>query len=108
MGKPTPSSDDIGIGRVEGSFTASGQSAGMVAGRAVNLTLSGTFVATVTLERSFDGGTTWHPVFTSDGLVARQFTAPISLTAYEPEEGVLYRLNCNSYTSGTVTYRMSR
>jgi hypothetical protein len=106
MGKPTPSSDDIGIGRVEGSFTASGQSPALRGRGTINITLSGTFGATVAVQRSFDGGATWHPVFTADGLIARSFTAPVSTWTWEGEEGVLYRLNC-TWTSGQVDYRLS-
>jgi hypothetical protein len=32
---------------------------------------------------------------------------PVSLTFGEPERGVLYRLNCLSYASGVVNYRLS-
>jgi hypothetical protein len=107
MGKPASGADDIGIGRVEHSFTATGQSATMVGRGAINFTLSGTFVATVAIERSFDGGTTWHPVFTPDGLIARSFTAPVSTWTWEGEAGVLYRLNCTAFTSGTAVARLS-
>jgi len=107
MGKISADVPDSAVGVLAGSFTATGQSAGILAGRGLNLTLSGTFVATVTVQRSFDGGTTWHAVFTPDGLVARQFTGPVSLSLWEPEEGVLYRLDC-AWTSGEAVYRLSR
>lgn len=92
---------------VEGSFTATGQSGlGLFAGL-FNVTLSGTFVATVHLERSFDSGSTWHPCTDASGF-ATSWAAPLSITCAEPERGVRYRLNCTSYTSGTVTYRISQ
>jgi hypothetical protein len=89
-----------------GTFTGTGQSATPVADGDFNLSLSGTFVATVQVERSFDAGTTWLPVTYVDGS-ALNWTAPVSTTLNEPESGVLYRLNCTAYTSGTVTYRIS-
>lgn len=98
---------------VSGAFTATGQSGNTAAGDppafvgGFNLTLSGTFVATVRLERSFDGGSTWHPCTRSDGS-ARQWAGPCSIVAEEPEANILYRLNCAAYTSGTVTYRLSQ
>ena len=66
------------------------------------------FVATVTLDRSFDNGVTWI-VCSSDGAgSAASFTAPISVVAEEPEAGVIYSFNCSAFTSGTATYRMSQ
>lgn len=66
------------------------------------------FVATVQLERSFDGGYTWLPCNIGVGTIA-SFNAgtPISITFGEPEKEILYRLNCLAYTSGTINYRIS-
>lgn len=100
---------------IAGTFTATGQSnpfapevdlRGARGGR-FNVTLSGTFVATVKLERTFDNGSTWHVVAKSDFAEAA-FTAPVSFMVEEPESGVQYRVNCTAYTSGTVTYRISQ
>jgi hypothetical protein len=93
-----------------GTFGATGQSASIALKGAFNLLLAGTFVATVALERSFDGGSTWHNVARND-LSPNAFSAPISMTVPGDESGepdVLYRLNCTAYTSGTVTYRLSQ
>lgn len=97
-----------------GTFTATGQSASFLADgigdlvdHAFNLSLWGTFVASVQLERSFDGGTTWLPL-TANGTQIYKFTAPCSEGGDETEAGVLYRLNCTAYTSGTVNYRLSQ
>lgn len=67
--------------------------------RYMNVSISGTFTATVTLERSFDGGSTYHTVAT--------YTSATEARVAESEVGVLYRFNCTAYTSGTVTYRLS-
>lgn len=57
------------------------------------LSLSGTFSATIALERTLDG-TNWRMV--------EQYTAPVEKTIEEPLVGVQYRLNCTAYTSGTA------
>lgn len=97
-----------------GTFAATGQSAsflpdGVADGlvRSFNISLWGTFVGTVQLERSFDNGTTWLPL-TTNGTQVNKYTAPCSEYVEESEVGVLYRLNCTAYTSGTVNYRLSQ
>lgn len=66
-----------------------------------NLSLSGTFVATVQLQRSFDAGSTW--------LVVKSYTAVAEEVGDAGDEkGVLHRLECTAYTSGTVVGRLSR
>lgn len=97
---------------VTGSFAATGQSAGITVkgvddqrAHPLNISLWGTFVATVQVERSFDNGTTWLPLTALGSSIP--FTAPASEVFDEGETGVQYRLNCTSYTSGTVNYRLS-
>lgn len=67
-----------------------------------NLSISGTFSATVTVQRSFDVGVTWADVDT--------FTAPIETAGYDPEVVVLYRagVKTGDYTSGTAVLRIGR
>jgi len=67
-----------------------------------NLSLSGTWDATVTVQRSYDSGSTWVDVKT--------FTANTEEVGYEPETGVLYRfgVKTGAFTSGTVVGRISR
>ena len=71
-----------------------------------NISVWGTFVATVELERSFDGGTTWIRVTFSDGG-ALTYKAPASAVWSEAEYGVLFRLRCTAYTSGSINWRLS-
>jgi len=94
---------------VTGTFAATGQSSSFtpLGGRGFNISLWGTFVATVQLERSFDSGTTWLPL-TAAGTQLYKWTAPASESAQEDEVPVLYRLNATAYTSGTVNYRISQ
>lgn len=95
------------MARVTGDFTATGQSASFRAnGRTgFNVAIYGTFVATVDLERSFDG-TNWV-ICANPDMTDASYSAPISFSVDEPEAGVLYRLNCTAYTSGTASYRIS-
>lgn len=99
------------MANVTGSFTATGQSAAfqpIMRDRSwgqFNIELRGTFVATVTLERSLDGGANWVGVTMVGAPVS--WTAPCSEVWEENERGAQYRLNC-TWTSGTVTYRLSQ
>lgn len=97
------------MGAVTGTFGATGQSASFTPKRddPFDVSLWGTFVATVQLERSFDAGVTWLPVTYSDGS-SRAWTGAVSTDLQETSDGVIFRLNCTSYTSGTVNYRISQ
>jgi len=72
-----------------------------------NVAITGTFSATVQLERSFDGGGTWAPLSGSTIGTTIQFTAPTTFVLNETERGVLYRVNCTVWASGTVNVRIS-
>ncbi len=67
-----------------------------------NLSLAGTWVATVTVQRSFDQGSTWYDVDT--------WTANTQEYGLEPEDGVYYRfgIKLGAWTSGTVVGRLSQ
>jgi hypothetical protein len=88
------------IALVDGSFTEAGSSNRVCLKDRFNLSLHGTFAATVVLQRSFDNGISWHAV--------EEFSAPVQLTGNEPEAYVNYRLTCTSYASGPVFYRLSQ
>lgn len=62
---------------------------------------NGPFVATVTLQRSFDG-VTFEDVWTT--------TAPAQKIGLAPEPGVVWRIGCKTgeYTSGSPSVRISR
>lgn len=66
-----------------------------------NVSVSGTFTATVTLQRSFDGST-W--------LDVKTYTSGAQEVGLEPEYGVVYRIGIKTgaYTSGTAVLRLSR
>jgi len=67
-----------------------------------NLSISGTFVATITVQRSFDQGSTWRDVDT--------FPAPIETAGSDPEPVVVYRagVKTGDFTSGTASIRIGR
>lgn len=75
-------------------------------GKGFNIAVSGTFVGTVLLEKSFDG-TTYIAVFRPGTSTAISYTAPGCETLCEPEPGVRYRWRCSAYTSGTINTRLS-
>jgi hypothetical protein len=72
-----------------------------------NVAITGTFSATVQLERSFDGGATWAPISGSTIGTTVTFTAPTTFVGNETERGVLYRVNCTAWVSGTANVRIS-
>lgn len=89
----------MGKNVISGTFTGTGNSATSPIYGQYNYSLWGTWVGTVIIERSFDGGTTWIEIGSST-------TNGDTHTQYEPERGVLYRLRCSAYTSGTINYRV--
>ena len=66
-----------------------------------NFSLSGTWVATIHLQRSFDNGLTW--------LDTENFNVNVERIGLEPEVGTLYRfgVKTGNYTSGTIVGRLS-
>jgi len=101
-----------GIPVVSGTFTGTANSLPFrpIPGRPFNMTLSGTFVASVVLKRSFDDGGSYHPLTVTSGTIVTTMynpTAACSEVVQENEEKLLYRLEC-TWTSGTVTYRLSQ
>ncbi len=90
----------MSIAKVASTFTETGQSAAVVLHGKFNMSLSGTWVATVALERSFDDGVTWLSVET--------FQSDTEAVIDAPEYGVQFRLNATAFTSGTVVYRLSQ
>ena len=108
MGKPSAASEDIVRRKLEGALRAISVSAHDTFDGKFNVTISGTFSGTVKVERSFDAGANWHVCSRDSAGTEAAFTAPASIVLEEPEAGVLYRLNCTAYTSGTINYRISQ
>lgn len=99
------------IAKLEKTFTGTGQSDGVNLFGRFNVSLVGG-VGTVKLEKSYDGGSTWvDDSMDGSGSVASWVLASgqeINVIGEEPEQGVLYRLNCTAYTSGNIVGRLSR
>lgn len=72
-----------------------------------NVAVWGVFTGTVSVQCSYDGGTTWIPVINKRTGSVITFTAPGALQEDEVEPGVYYRVQMTAYTSGTASYRIS-
>jgi hypothetical protein len=83
------------------TFTGAGQSfitPSIPAGREFNISIYGTFVATITISRSFDSGTTWLPI--------KQFTHNSEFDGTN-HEAAIYKceIETGNYTSGSAIVR---
>jgi hypothetical protein len=98
-----------GVTAVESTFSATGQSASFtpIYGRNFNISITGTFVGTIQLQRYIDATIGWVPI-TAAGQQMLTWTAPASEVWSESQVGVLYRLSCIAYTSGTAIYSISQ
>ena len=85
---------------LSGTFTSATASSSIEPVGDFNMSLSGTFVATVNLERSYDSGTTW--------VVVDTFSSTAEKIGEEVENDIPHRFNATAYTSGTVTYRLGQ
>jgi hypothetical protein len=83
------------------TFSAVGQSSALYVrkGKPVSLAITGTFNASIVLEKKAPGAGGWIPL--------RLFTAAKTTTLDAPAEDTTYRLNCTRYVSGTVTYALA-
>jgi hypothetical protein len=71
---------------------------------------NGSYSATLAIDRSFDGGSTWYVAGVGGSGAQAIYSTPnqdVSLLGTEPERGVLYRLRCSAWSSGTINYRFS-
>jgi hypothetical protein len=66
-----------------------------------NISISGTWVGKITVQRAFDGGSTWFDVAT--------WTANTQEYGFEPEREVYYRagIKLGEYVSGQADLRLS-
>lgn len=96
----TPLAGSISDSGVAGPFEP-------VPGRAIWLSLSGTWTGTVSLQRSIDGGATRLPL-TAGGLPWAAFTGnACEPVAEDSESGAAYYLDV-TLASGTLTYRLAQ
>lgn len=111
----TPPAGDRANAVVSGSFTATGVSPCFAVWGNFNIFIygsggpNGNWVGSVQLERSTNAGVAWVVAGVGGAGQAIYSTSntDVSIEAFEPEAGVIYRLHCTAYTSGTINYRMS-
>ncbi len=84
------------------NFTGSIMPTGRGRSGYLNISISGTWVATVTLQRSYDSGVTWFDVTT--------YTANTENALIDREAPNLYQIGVKTgdFTSGSVVLRLSR
>lgn len=90
---------------VDASITAQNQftePAEFDVARPFNLSVAGTFTGTVTLQRSFDGGTTWRDVWST--------SQPAEEIVDTPEPDVLWRagIKTGNFGTGSASIRLSQ
>lgn len=70
--------------------------------------VSGTFVATVSLQYSLDSGATWNDLYVNG--TRKTYTGPTHDTLIDYEPGILYRIGVatGEFTSGTANVRLSK
>lgn len=111
MGKRTSAERDQAKAVIAGSISATGATPSVELYGWFNASVSGGNAA-ARLERSFDGGTTWHALMQGQSIIVVSLNAvgqgSASISMFEPELGVLYRFNCTTYTSGPTAYRLSQ
>lgn len=71
-----------------------------------NVTISGTIVGDVQLQKSTDGGVTYVTIQPPELAGIADFTNPASFAVYEPSAATLYQVNLVERTSGTLNVRM--
>ena len=91
-----------------GSFAGTGTSSAVKIWGDFNVTLGGSFTATISVERSLDSGNSWTVVAADGKGTPATYTSPIALVGQEIENGAQYRLNCTSFAAGPVNYRISQ
>jgi hypothetical protein len=90
---------------ISGSFNGSGQtSVAFQFSPLFSVNLGGSFSATVLIERSPDAGVTYYPCSTDATGTIASYNAPMSVDVVSATHGMLYRLRCTAFTSGTVNY----
>ncbi len=81
---------------LDDTFGGTGQSNEFESVGLRSISLSGTWVGTVVVQRKISD--VWVDVAT--------FTSNVERVGIEPRQGTLWRFNCTAYTSGTIVYYM--
>lgn len=107
MGLNTAGGKELAASVLSGSLSSVINGSAIMMIGTFNAVISGTFVGTAQLQRSFDGGATYVPCDIDSAGTVASYTSPVSVVVQEPEPGVFYRWACTAYTSGTINTRIS-
>lgn len=86
----------------QGKFTANGRSEAIPIKGAWKATTSGTWDALFEVQRSTDLGKTWE----TEAFSKSESNLNRALTGFETEPGILYRVTCTGYTTGTLNWTL--
>ena len=89
---------------IKGTLTSNTSSASLGVEGAYTATTHGTWTGTITLERSFDSGTSWEAASPPTSSTADN---NLLFSDSEGDTGVLYRFTMTGYVSGTCTYNLA-
>lgn len=90
--------------QINGILDANESSSSISCATDFDYNIQGTWVGTVTLQRSFDAGSNWETVYPryNNGTAINE-----DYSDTETSDGVTYRVTMSGYTSGTATYNFS-
>ena len=89
---------------IKGSLTSNTSSATLSVEGAYTATTHGTWTGTVTLERSYDSGTSWEAASPPTSSTADN---NLSFADTEGDTNVIYKFTMSDYGSGTCTYNLA-
>lgn len=108
MGQLSPTDRDMASSVLTGTLSSAAQGAARVFTGTFNVQLNISGTLTAALQRSFDGGTTFITVSQSADGTPATYTGSVSLSLFEPEEGVYWRVAVTSFSSGSCIFRLSQ
>ena len=90
---------------VTGNFTGTGQSStvNVQLGRNFDFSTHGTWTGTISLQKSYDSGSTWNDVITRH----YEKDGNLQFSDSETVDDAIYRLNMSVYTAGTLKYNLT-
>lgn len=89
---------------INGVLDANESSSTISIGDDYDYNIQGTWEGTVTLERSFDSGSTWEAVYTRYN---KSSSINEDFSEEETEDGATYRVTMSGFVSGSATYNLA-
>ncbi len=94
---------------ISGDIAVEGAASPTIVARGwVALHLTGTFTGQVRVGARRPGGSAFAPVSFNGANAATLFSGPVRAMVFEPEEGVEYRVEVPTLSSGTVSYALGQ